>query len=159
MKMKSLLSVLSVNAVLLGASISFAKGPGNANSDTPAAHARPDEIAKAPEKYRSKPNPMDSDPTAPAAGRILYDEHCGECHGRGADGTRRGPSLLRDRVQNAPQGAIFWLITNGVVYHGMPVWSKLPEPERWQIVSYLKSLGSIQGGAKTSPQTTIVAPR
>jgi hypothetical protein len=22
----------------------------------------------------------------------------------------------------------------------MPVWSKLPEPQRWQIVSYLKSL-------------------
>jgi hypothetical protein len=23
----------------------------------------------------------------------------------------------------------------------MPVWSKLPEPQRWQIVTYLKSLG------------------
>jgi hypothetical protein len=22
----------------------------------------------------------------------------------------------------------------------MPVWSKLPEPQRWQLVSYLKSL-------------------
>jgi hypothetical protein len=22
----------------------------------------------------------------------------------------------------------------------MPVWSKLPEPERWQLVSYVKSL-------------------
>jgi mono/diheme cytochrome c family protein len=160
MKTKSLLSLLSVGAVLLGASISFAKGPGDANSDRPAAHVRPDEIAKAPEKYRSKPNPMDSDPTAPAAGKILYAEHCVECHGQGADGTRRGPSLLRDRVQNAPQGAIFWLITNGVVYHGMPVWSKLPEPERWQIVSYIKALGFSPGGSKTSePQTTIAAPR
>jgi mono/diheme cytochrome c family protein len=159
MKTKSLLSVLSVGAVLLGASISFAKGPGAADSDTPTSHVRTDEIAKAPEKYRAKLNPMASDPTAPAAGKILYAEHCVECHGQNADGTRRGPSLLRDRVQNAPPGAVFWLITNGVVYHGMPVWSKLPEPERWQIVSYLKSLGSVQGGAKTSPQTTIVAPR
>jgi len=24
----------------------------------------------------------------------------------------------------------------------MPVWSKLPEPERWQLVSYIKSLGT-----------------
>ena len=160
MKTKSLLSALSVGAVLLGASISFAKGPGAANSDTPAAHVRPDEIAKAPEKYRAKLNPMASDPTAPAAGKILYAEHCVECHGQNAGGTRRGPSLLRDRVQNAPQGSVFWVITNGVVYHGMPVWSKLPEPERWQIVSYLKSLGSSPGGSKTSePQTTIVTPR
>jgi hypothetical protein len=31
------------------------------------------------------------------------------------------------------------VLTNGVVRHGMPVWSKLPEPQRRQIVSYLKS--------------------
>jgi len=24
----------------------------------------------------------------------------------------------------------------------MPVWSKLPEPQRWQLVSYIKSLGA-----------------
>jgi hypothetical protein len=23
----------------------------------------------------------------------------------------------------------------------MPVWSKLPEPQRWQLVTYIKSLG------------------
>ena len=38
-------------------------------------------------------------------------------------------------------GALFWILTNGVGRRGMPVWSKLPEPQRWQIVSYLKSLG------------------
>src|SRR5579864_8334639 len=124
MKMKSLLSVLGVSAVLLGASVGFAerKNAGEVSPSGKKSHAYPNEIAKAPEKYRSKPNPMTSDPSAPAAGRILYDEHCVGCHGRGADGTRRGPSLLRDRVQNAPPGAVFWLITNGVVCHGMPVW-------------------------------------
>jgi mono/diheme cytochrome c family protein len=35
---------------------------------------------------------------------------------------------------------LFWILTNGVVRHGMPVWSKLPEPQRWQLVSYVKSL-------------------
>lgn len=33
-------------------------------------------------------------------------------------------------------------MTNGVARRGMPVWSKLPEPQRWQIVSFLKSLGT-----------------
>jgi mono/diheme cytochrome c family protein len=32
-------------------------------------------------------------------------------------------------------------MTNGAVRSGMPVWSKLPEPQRWQIVTYVKSLG------------------
>jgi mono/diheme cytochrome c family protein len=27
------------------------------------------------------------------------------------------------------------------VRSGMPVWSKLPEPQRWQIVTYVKTLG------------------
>jgi hypothetical protein len=42
--------------------------------------------------------------------------------------------------QNAEPGAIFWLITNGVSRRGMPVWSKLPEAQRWQIVKFIKSL-------------------
>ncbi len=53
-------------------------------------------------------------------------------------------------MQEAAPGAIFWLITNGVVRRGMPVWSKLPEPQRWQIVRYLKSLGSPEAPAKTA---------
>jgi hypothetical protein len=43
-------------------------------------------------------------------------------------------------VRIATPGTIFWILTNGVVRRGMPVWSRLPEQQRWQIVSYLKSL-------------------
>jgi mono/diheme cytochrome c family protein len=53
---------------------------------------------------------------------------------------RKGPSLLADEVQRSTPGTLFWILTNGVVRRGMPVWSKLPEPQRWQIVTYLKSL-------------------
>ena len=68
-------------------------------------------------------------------------QHCAECHGEMAEGGRKAPSLLADPVQQSTPGTLFWILTNGVVRHGMPVWSKLPEPQRWQIVSYLKSLG------------------
>lgn len=57
-----------------------------------------------------------------------------------AEGGKKAPSLLADEVQQAAPGALFWLLTNGVVRHGMPVWSKLPEPQRWQLVSYIQSL-------------------
>src|ERR1700687_911729 len=54
---------------------------------------------------------------------------------------KKGPSLRVEQVQSSEPGAIFWLLTNGVVRRGMPVWSKLPEPQRWQLVAYIKSLG------------------
>jgi mono/diheme cytochrome c family protein len=99
------------------------------------------ELAKAPRKAVARPNPLANDPDAVAAGANLFDQHCTECHGQLAEGGRKGPSLRADPVQQATPGTLFWILTNGVVRRGMPVWSKLPEPQRWQLVSYLKSLG------------------
>ena len=100
------------------------------------------EVAKAPPKAAARPNPLESDPEAVAAGSKLYAMHCAECHGEMANGTSRAPSLRDDHVQHATPGALFWVLTNGVVRRGMPVWSKLPEPQRWQLVSYIESLSN-----------------
>lgn len=96
-------------------------------------------LARVPEKARAWPNPLENDPDAVAAGRKLFEQHCAECHGTKAEGTKRAPSVLQPRVQQAPPGAIFWILTNGVVRRGMPDWSKLPEPQRWQIVRFIES--------------------
>lgn len=98
------------------------------------------EIGKAPDKARARHNPFENGSETIAAGGNLYAQHCAECHGSKAEGRKRGPSLLVSDVQSAEPGAIFWILTNGVVRHGMPVWSKLPEPQRWQLVTFLKSL-------------------
>ena len=90
-------------------------------------------------------NPLERDPDAVAAGEKLYGLHCAECHGQsgeGGTGAKKGPSLRANEVQQATPGTLFWLLTNGVVRRGMPVWSKLPEPQRWQLVSYIKSLSA-----------------
>jgi len=97
-------------------------------------------VAEAPQKARERNNPFEGDTQAVAAGGKLFDQHCADCHGRKAGGARKGPSLLREEVQQATPGTLFWILTNGVVRRGMPVWSKLPEPERWQIVTFLQSL-------------------
>jgi mono/diheme cytochrome c family protein len=106
------------------------------------------ELTKAPQKAAARRNPLEHDLDAIAAGRKLFVLHCAECHGEMAEGGRKAPSLLAEQVQQATPGTLFWIMTNGVVRHGMPVWSKLPEPQRWQIVSYLKSLTP----ARKSPQ-------
>jgi mono/diheme cytochrome c family protein len=109
------------------------------------------ELTKAPEKARAKRNPLESDPDSLSAGKYLFEDHCAECHGDNAEGSKKGPSLRADEVQNASPGTIFWILTNGVVRRGMPVWSKLPDPQRWQLVTYIKSLG--QPPAK--PEATV----
>jgi mono/diheme cytochrome c family protein len=97
-------------------------------------------LAEVPEKARERRNPFEADTQAVVAGGKLFEQHCADCHGRKAGGARKGPSLLREEVQQATPGTLFWILTNGVVRRGMPVWSKLPEPERWQIVTFLQSL-------------------
>ena len=106
------------------------------------------ELSKAPAKAAARKNPLETDPDAVAAGGKLFELHCAECHGENADGGRKGPSLRADEVEQATPGTLFWLLTNGVVRKGMPVWSKLPEPQRWQLVSYIKSL---KGAAAVDP--------
>lgn len=98
------------------------------------------ELMKAPKKAVSRRNPLVHDPDAVAGGAKLFSQHCAECHGDMAQGTKKAPSLLAEEVQQASPGTLFWLLTNGVVRRGMPVWSKLPEPQRWQLVTYIKSL-------------------
>ena len=145
--MKSSMAGLSLTVVLLGVSSALSvKAQQNsaraAVQDTKAQSVY-DELSKAPQKARAKRNPLEKDPDAAAAGRILFEQHCAECHGDAAQGGKKGPSLRVAEVQNAEPGAVFWILTNGVVRKGMPVWSKLPEPQRWQLVSYIKSMGIV----------------
>jgi mono/diheme cytochrome c family protein len=102
------------------------------------------ELEKAPAKYRAKANPLATDKDAVAAGKVLFEEHCAECHGENALGSKKAPSLRAKEVQDAPPGSLFWILTNGIVRKGMPVWSKLPEPQRWQLICFVKSLGPVE---------------
>ncbi len=129
-----------IGVIVFGNGLSMAQKEGTAeNKSGVSTYAA---MAAAPEKSHGRKNPFDSDTQAIAAGGKLFEQHCAVCHGKKAGGTRKGPSLLREEVQQATPGTIFWILTNGVVRRGMPVWSKLPEPERWQIVTFLQSLKS-----------------
>jgi mono/diheme cytochrome c family protein len=93
------------------------------------------------EADRQKTNPYAKQPDAIAAGAWLFADHCAKCHGADARGRGKRPSLRSPVVQQASDGEIFWLLKNGALREGMPSWSSLPEPSRWQIIAYIKSLG------------------
>ncbi len=139
--MKECIGALAAAASMLVASAAFARQEKSVPYRSEGGAPVYADLAKAPEKARTKRNPFEKDPEAIAAGRNLFEQHCSECHGTAGDGSRKAPSLRAEEVQNAAPGAIFWILTNGVVRRGMPVWSKLPEPQRWQLVTFVKSLG------------------
>jgi mono/diheme cytochrome c family protein len=85
-------------------------------------------------------NPYAGQSTAVAAGSRLYATNCGSCHGTKGHGTANMPALSEGPTQSASDGEVFWFITTGTPDKGMPSWASLPERQRWQIVTYLKSL-------------------
>lgn len=97
-------------------------------------------LRQVPEKQRARRNPFEKEADAITAGRKLFSARCAGCHGDDARGGKRGPSLKAAPVREATPGELFWILTNGVVRRGMPEWSRLPEPQRWQLVTFLKSL-------------------
>jgi len=99
-------------------------------------------ISKVPEKYRQRQNHFDSQTNAIAAGGKLFRQNCASCHGDAGTGRDNHPNLHSDRIRNATPGELEWLLNNGSLRNGMPAWSRLPEQQRWQIVSFLKQLAA-----------------
>jgi len=97
-------------------------------------------MTRVPEKKRQRQNPFDSASNAVAAGAKLFRQNCASCHGDEGTGRDKHPNLHSDRIRNATPGELEWLLNNGSLKNGMPSWSRLPEPQRWQIVSYLKEM-------------------
>ena len=105
-------------------------------------------LKKVPQADRARTNPYAGDSNAAAAGRNLFQNNCAKCHGESAEGKGSRPSLKTERIQTATDGELAWLLKNGEAYKGMPGWGALPEPERWQIISYLRSLNTPASGAQ-----------
>ena len=94
-----------------------------------------------PPKDHARTNPLAGRAEAVTAGALLYKNHCQQCHMANGEGDgKKKPSLRTERVRTASDGDLEWFLRQGDLAHGMPSWSSLPEAQRWQIVSYLRSL-------------------
>lgn len=98
-------------------------------------------LRNVPARDHHRANPYRDQPDAVSAGRWLYADHCSKCHGEDAEGNKKHPPLKSERVQHeASDGDLHWLLVNGDMRHGMPSWAKLPDPQLWQLISFLKTL-------------------
>ena len=103
---------------------------------------QPDPDWRAPQDAAVKPNPLARKPAAAAGGRKLFLRNCTECHGPDGSGLvkKHAADLQLPVVQDQSDGTLFWKISNGNPDRGMPSFSKLPEPQRWQLVLFIRTL-------------------
>lgn len=107
----------------------------------PSLRAENSSFHNAPASADKLKNPYagQSEAAADAGGR-LYADTCSKCHGKTGQGTGNVPALASGPTQSASDGDLFWFITKGDVNNGMPSWKALPKRQRWQIVSFLRTL-------------------
>lgn len=96
-------------------------------------------VQQAPPKVKALNNPFEGQ-QAQRAGAKLFARECAACHGPEGIGMRNAPPLNQADVHGASPGELFWVLRNGSLKRGMPSFAHLPEPQRWQIVTYLKNL-------------------
>ncbi len=129
---------------------------GIAQTDNPPAKKW-----EAPADAAAKPNPEAKNPDAQAVGRKLYMRTCVGCHQEDGSGKDTGAANLRSpEVQAQSDGALFWKITNGNSEAGMPSFASLPETDRWDVVTFVRTLKDSGGNGsegsgdskKDSPQ-------
>ncbi|HTR79355.1 MAG TPA: cytochrome c [Gemmatimonadaceae bacterium] len=103
-------------------------------------------------------NPVLADSASVSRGRVLFQINCAPCHG--ALGLGNGPAVKygvaapsigahSKAADSLPDGYIFGMIRNGRGL--MPTYNRIEEPDRWDIVNYLRS---IQGKLPTIPADT-----
>ncbi|HEY2377721.1 MAG TPA: cytochrome c [Gemmatimonadaceae bacterium] len=104
----------------------------------------------------SIPNPVAPDARSLRNGRINFQINCAVCHGPLAHGDgpatkygMAGINLTLDVTRNRTDGYIFGMIRNGRGL--MPTYNRIEEPDRWDIVNYVRSL---QGRFGAVPDTT-----
>jgi mono/diheme cytochrome c family protein len=92
-------------------------------------------------------NPVPADSASVNRGRIQYQINCAVCHG--PSGMGNGPAVKyglfppsigagSNAANTLSDGYIFGIIRNGRA--GMPTYNRIEEPDRWDIVNYVRSI-------------------
>ena len=100
--------------------------------------------------------PRESTPEDVAAGKLLYEANCTQCHGAEGDGQGVMAELLNPRprdfrraiykIRRTPQGELpidddlFQIVSNGMPGTSMPSWrGLLSDAQIWQLVDYIET--------------------
>ena len=113
-----------------------------------------------PAAARARANPEPDTAEVQTEARAHWADHCASCHGadgRGQTEMGRGlypksPDMTAAATQGMSDGALFYIIENGVKLTGMPAWGNgTPEGERssWHLVRFIRRLPALTEGEVT----------
>ena len=102
-----------------------------------------------PDAARDRKNPNPLTPESLAHAREHWIAHCSTCHGLDGRGDTpvgrnlypRVPDLTAPETQQRTDGELFFIISNGVRFTGMPGWGNEDTPESiWELVGFIRRL-------------------
>lgn len=114
---------------------------------------------EAPAKFAALTNPFAGNDESIEAGAEIFQTNCASCHGPEGQGDGPAaenldpkPAMLADgtMMNDLSDGYLFWRISEGGQMEpfnsAMPSWkTALTEQERWQVVSFVRTLASGEG--------------
>jgi mono/diheme cytochrome c family protein len=117
--------------------------------------ARRARIAAVPRDAANKTNPVPNTPEVLAEARAHWADHCASCHANDGSGDSLmgkrtyppAPDMRRRETQQMSDGALFYVIQNGVRMTAMPAWassahesSAHDEADSWKLVRFVRHL-------------------
>ncbi len=111
-----------------------------------------------PGPYTGLKNPFPWDDTsAQESGKEIYQQSCSGCHGaKGSNLAETDFSAANypQRLEQRP-AFYFWILSEGRMDRGMlPFKSVLSEEQRWQVITYMWSLGAVASPPEVTPPPT-----
>ena len=108
-----------------------------------------------PPPYTGLKNPFSwTDAAAQAVGKKVYSQYCQGCHGVKGDSLPQAnfsTPTFGDSLEARPD-TYFWIVSEGQLSQGMPGFKgSLTEEQRWQMLTYVRSLGAAAPPGPTSP--------
>lgn len=107
--------------------------------------------AEIPAEYAGLKNPIPADEESLERGAALYTTNCASCHGDGGMGDGPvgsslvpAPAAVAHTSQMMTDDYLFWRLSEGGTPFGtsMPPWKVLDEQARWDMINYMRALGS-----------------
>jgi mono/diheme cytochrome c family protein len=107
--------------------------------------------AEVPAEYAGLKNPVPADEESLERGAALYTTNCASCHGDGGMGDGPAgsaldpaPAAVAHTSQMTADDYLFWRLSEGGTPFGtsMPAWKVFDEQARWDMVNYMRALGS-----------------
>lgn len=111
-----------------------------------------------PANVKRQNNPVPDSPQVQAEARTHWADHCAVCHANDGSGdTEMGrgmypppPDMRQKDTQQKSDGALFYIIENGIRLSGMPAWGGpgIDPQDSWKLVRFIRHLPELSAGEK-----------